>query len=219
MVAEILRRTGDGVPRFFVEFGAADGREAVCVALAGGQGWPGLFMEADAGLAAGLAATYADRPDVRTRQALVTPDTIDALLRDAGVPARIGVLAIDVDGADYWIWEAISVTRAAVVVIEYNAHLDPARRLVQPLDAALEPWDATDYFGASLGALRALGERLGYALVHTDSTGSNAFFVRADLPGTFPAPGAVPIHGPNYLGAGLRHAPDPLRRPYLDLDA
>ena len=41
------------------------------------------------------------------------------------------LLSIDVDGEDYWIWEAMS-RRPRVVVIEYNSGLEPGRRLVQP---------------------------------------------------------------------------------------
>jgi hypothetical protein len=40
-------------------------------------------------------------------------------------------------------------------------------------------WDWTDYFGASLRALKELGERKGYVLVYYESRGVNAFFVEA----------------------------------------
>ena len=67
-----------------------------------------------------------------------------------------------------------------LVVIEYNAALDAGARLVKPL-ADVSGWDETDYYGASLGALRSLGETKGYTYVHTDLAGANAFFVRSDL--------------------------------------
>ena len=38
-------------------------------------------------------------------------------------------------------------------------------------------------FGASLKAFERLGHRLGYALVHCEISGANAFFVRQDLVG------------------------------------
>lgn len=39
----------------------------------------------------------------------------------------------------------------------------------------------TNYFGASLLALKNLGLMKGYTLVGTDSNGINAFFIKSDL--------------------------------------
>jgi tRNA (mo5U34)-methyltransferase len=105
-----------------------------------------------------------------------------------------------------------------VVIIEYNSMLDVERRLVQP--RGHEAWDGTDYFGASLGAIRALGESKGYRLVHVDLTGSNAFMVREELAeGRFPTGDQVPVRGlPNYFQSGYRHPRDPHSRRYVDLD-
>ena len=112
--------------------------------------------------------------------AAVTPDNVEELFVQAGVPPEPDVLSIDVDGQDYWIWEAIEACRPRVVVIEYNAVLPPGRQLVQPL-GFVDRWDGTDYFGASLDAVCALAERKRYRLVHTDLGAINAFFVRSDL--------------------------------------
>jgi len=101
------------------------------------------------------------------------------------------------------------------VIIEYNSTLSPIDRLTVP--RAFAGWDGSDYFGASLGALRALGEAKGYRLVHTELAGVNAFFVRTDLPGEWlDSPG---VHGPNYFlgGQGAKtqtHPPDGLERRY-----
>jgi hypothetical protein len=218
VIAEILRRCGVG-PRWFVEFGAGPGAEGNCVYLADVLGWSGLFMESDAASFAALERKYRSNPRVGTVAAAVEPGNVERLLEDAGVPAEIDVLSIDVDGADYWIWEALDRVRPRVVVIEYNAGLDPERRLVQPLEAARAGWDGTDYFGASLGALGELGERKGYRMVHTDLSGSNAFFVLASLCQGMPPPQEVPLHGPNLTYRSIAHAPDPKGRPYLDLDS
>jgi len=214
VIAELLARTGTDA-RWFVEFGASRGSEGTCVLLADVIGFEGLFIEADEPSYAALQAKYAHHPRVRTLQSRVTPDNVQALFAQAGVPAEPDVLSIDVDGADYWIWRALTDYRPRIVVIEYNAHLDPAAALTVPADTG--PWDGTDYFGASLGALRLIGEQNGYRLVHTDLTGVNAFFVRADLPGAYPDPDDVVIHQPNYLLAGIRHRPDPHGRPWIEV--
>ncbi len=211
VIEEILRRIATG-PRFFVEFGVGPGVEGNCVRLADSEGWSGLFMESDPGDHAGLARKYAHVPAARTRRARVAPDNINQLLREESVPADFDLLSIDIDGNDYWVWRALSERfRPRLVVIEYNGALGTEAALVQPLRD--EPWDATDYFGASIRALQRLGRAKGYRLVHTDSLGANAFFVREPLAGPLPPEHQVPLHPPSF-----RLPPDPLARAYIDLD-
>ena len=178
-LAEILRRTG-APTRFFVEFGVESGTEGNCVYLADVAGWHGLLMEADDDMYGKLERKYAGQPVVQTAQAMVTPENIEELLR--GAPCRPSPMS----------FRSTSMARTTgsgkrfrafgprVVIVEYNSALDPRRRLVQPRDRD-RPWDGTDYFGASLGALRSLADTKGYRLVHTELSGVNAFFVRADL--------------------------------------
>jgi hypothetical protein len=152
---------------------------------------------------------------VRTVHARVTPENVQELFAQAGVPDEPDVLSIDIDGVDYWVWQAITDYRPRIVVAEYNAHLDPAQALTVPRDHAAG-WDGSDYFGASLGALRDLALARGYRFVHTDTSGANAFFVRSDLPGDYPPEDEVVVHPPNYLGAGIRHPRDPRERQWWD---
>jgi hypothetical protein len=217
VIAEVVSRVG-APGRYFVEFGAESGAEGNCVLLADAAAWSGLFIEADPELYGALEAKYASVAGVRTLRARVTPSTVVALFRQAEVPPEPDVLSIDVDGNDYWIWAALEGWRPRIVVVEYNAALDPGSRLVQPLVEDWS-WDGTQFFGASLGALRALGTTLGYRLVHTDLSGVNAFFVREDLAAPFGPADAVVVHGPSYFLAGSRHPPDPHGRAYVDLTA
>src|SRR4051794_4517235 len=139
---------------------------------------------------------------------MVTPANVEALFAAHDVPVESDVLSIDVDGTDYWIWEAVTSYRPRIVVIEYNGALDPSRRLVQPRDHP--GWDGTtDYYGASLGALEALAAEKGYRLVHCELTGNNAFFVHDDVPGDYPAAADVPRRTANHWLRGLQHRPDP----------
>ncbi len=214
VIAEILRRTGTG-PRYFAEFGAEFGVETNSAVLCDVRGWGGLYIEGGGESFARLQRRYAPRADVTTLRSLVTPENVQALFAQGGVPEDLDLLSIDVDGAEYWIWEALTGHRPRLVVVEYNAALDPGRRLVQPRDAG--PWDRTDFIGASIGALRSLGEQKGYRLVHCELGGNNAFFVREDLPG--PWPERVVMRAPNFFLLGGGHLPDPHGRQYVDLDA
>ncbi len=217
VLAEIFRRIGLPV-RCFVEFGIESGREGTCVYLADVAGWRGLFIEADPALYRQLARKYMRSARVETMHALVTTDNVEALFERAGVPQEPDVVSIDINGADYWVWEAITNYHPRVVVIEYNAAIDPHRRLVQPRHQV--SWDGTEFLGASLAAVQALGEDKGYRLVHTEMSGLNAFFVREDLAtNRFPDSDGVAARGfPNYWLRGYRHPRAHRGQSYLDLD-
>jgi hypothetical protein len=178
IIEEILRRIGSDT-RYFVEFGVESGVECNCARLVLQQGWRGLFIEGNAGQFAKLVERYRPYP-VRCVQALVTSANIEALFEANGVPPDFDVLSIDIDGNDYWVWSALRRWRPRLVAIEYNPTHPPTRRWVMKEDPGYQ-WNRTNYFGASLASLTNLGRQKGYALVGTDTTGVNAFFVRDDL--------------------------------------
>lgn len=158
--------------RRFVEFGAWDGRHLSNTAnLRLHHGWTGLLMEGS------------DRADGElVHREIVTAENVEALFAKYGVPPRFDLLAIDIDGNDYWVWKATRRYVPRVVVIEYNIHFAVHLARTMPYDPE-HVWDETLYHGASLAALRKLGDEKGYALVHADGWAPNAFFVlRSELP-------------------------------------
>ena len=50
--------------------------------------------------------------------AMIIRENINQLLTEASVPPDIDFVSIDIDGNDYWVWDAISVTTPKVVIIE-----------------------------------------------------------------------------------------------------
>lgn len=216
VLAEIYNRIGTD-SRVFVEFGVGPGREGNCVLLADVYGWSGLFMEGSAQHFEALEYKYAGVDRVMTRHEIVTAQNIESLLRDANIPSSFDLLSIDIDSNDYWVWQAISAYRPRVVVCEFNGAIDPTRSLTQPYTPG-SGWDRTEYFGASLAALRELGLQKDYTLVHTDLTGTNAFFVRTDEAGAFEDCLPVPARRAVAGFTDFRHRPDPKRRTYMRPD-
>lgn len=184
--------------RFFVEFGCEDATECNTAFLLE-QGWQGLLMD---------GAGISRNPRATVHGEFITAENINLLFRKYGVPEAFDLLSIDVDGNDYWIWQAITY-RPRVVVIEYNAHVPPGQRKAIVYDPGFR-WNGSDYFGASLRALKELGEKKGYCLVYCEHTGANAFFIARDaLPPSFvPMPLEAIYRPPNYLNRGLRWPPD-----------
>src|SRR5206468_7822166 len=148
IIAELLRRIGHSGPGFFVEFGVETGVEANCVFLANALGWSGLLIEADAADFSRLEGRYRANPRVRTVQSFVTPENIEQILDQSGVPDEPEVFSIDIDSDDYYVWEQLN-RRPKLLIIEYNGQLPVDATLVQKRG---ETWLATDYYGASLGA-------------------------------------------------------------------
>lgn len=203
VIAAIFERIG-AESRHFVEFGIGSGVEGNCVFLAQVLGWSGLFIESSETDFRALSQLYRSAPRVTIRRERVTTRNIEALLTQGGVPSDFDILSIDIDGNDYWIWEAMKSHSPRVVVIEYNGSLDPASSLVQPYRPDLS-WDRSDCFGASAGAICSLAVRKGYTPIYTDICGVNLFAIRNDLLGRFTDIEPVLDRSSNFSMRGERH--------------
>ena len=193
----------------FVEFGVQTYRESNTRFLLRHDNWSGLVLD---GGQRYIDAIKADpiswEHDLTAVCAFITRENINGLIADNGVRGEIGLLSIDIDGNDYWVWEALDVVQPAIVIAEYNAHFGAERAVTVPYDPTFERRKAHPsqiYFGASLPALTRLGESKGYALVGCNGAGNNAFFVRKNL-----RPAALPARtaGEAFVAAKFREARD-----------
>ena len=171
----------------FVEFGVEDFREANCRFLIQRDPWTGLVMDGNPNLEARLQAqsVYWAR-NLKGRTAFITAENIDSLLAVEGFTGDLGILSIDIDGNDYWVWKAVTVASPRIVVCEYNSVLGCQRPVVVPYDPGFRRQTAHPtwlYAGASLSALCHLALAKGYAFVGSNRAGNNAFFVRRDVLG------------------------------------
>jgi hypothetical protein len=179
-IREIFRRIGAG-NRFCVEFGIEDGTENCSRRLIEQDGWSGVWLEGSPEFVASARERFSAYP-VRIENAFIDADNIEELFRRTGVPNEPDLLVIDIDGNDFWVWQAIRAFSPRVVVMEYNGSCGPTVDWVLPYNPT-HRWDFSNRYGASLSALARLGSEKGYALVGCDSCGVNAYFVRRDLLG------------------------------------
>ena len=190
LIAYLVSRVKIDRP-WFVEFGVEDYREANTRFLLVAQNWRGLVIDgSDANIRAIRSDDISWRHELDARCAFVTRENINDLLRDAGFTGDIGLLSIDIDGNDYWVWDAIDVVSPRIIVVEYNSLLGPHRAVTVPYDAEFvrgRKHHSHLYFGASITAFARLGARKGYTLVGSNSAGNNLFFVRDDVRGSVPA--------------------------------
>ncbi len=110
-------------------------------------------------------------------------NNLETTITQSRLPQEIDLLSIDVDGNDYWFWEAIKSLSPRIVIIEYNASLGlelSLSTLYDPVFNRHEKHSSGLYCGASIKAFEILGKEKGYSLIGCESNGVNAFFVRDD---------------------------------------
>lgn len=183
LIQRILRSVGP-TPPTFVEFGVQDYEEANTRFLLVQKNWAGLVIDGSAENMRRLRSRdiYWQR-SLTAVEAFVTRENINELIANAGFTGEIGLLSIDIDGNDYWVWERIECISPIVVVCEYNSLFGASATVTTPYDPEFQRGKAHYshlYFGASLSALANLAGKKGYSLVGCNSAGNNAFFVRND---------------------------------------
>jgi hypothetical protein len=178
LILAIFRRIGT-TDRRFVEIGCGmnGGNSGF---LAQECGWSGLMVDSRADAIQKVKARFTGH-QVAVRQERVSRTNVDGLLAEHGMTGEIDLLCIDIDGNDYWVWDAVTACRPRVVSIEYNWLFGASRPVTIPYEEGfdLAGVSVRAYRGASLAALVHLGTRKGYRLVATERV--NAFFLRSDL--------------------------------------
>jgi hypothetical protein len=171
--------------KIFVEFGVQDYRESNTRFLLTNNNWSGLILDGSKG---DIKFVKSDpiywRYNLKAVHAFVTSENINDLLLDNGIEGEIGLLSVDIDRNDYWVWQAINVVKPAIVVSKYNFRFGPNKAVTTPYAPGFvrsEAHHSMIYYGASLKALCLLAGQKGYAFVGCNSAGNNAFFVRRDL--------------------------------------
>ena len=168
----------------FVEIGVEDYRESNTRFLLEHRFWSGRTIDAGDAASKWLRESKLDFfHDIAHIKNFVTTQNVDQLVSQPF--SDLDILSIDVDGVDYYLWQAVKSTRAKIVMIEFNPLFGSNRQVVVPyrddFSRSQHHFSCTCY-GASLAALAQLGSQLGYTLVET-SDGPNAFFVRNDCLG------------------------------------
>lgn len=170
----------------FVDIGSADGINSNCANLAINFGWHGLFIDGDEAAIARGKRFYSRHPDTF----LYPPElicskanrsNINDLISGAGFEGEVDLLSIDIDGNDYWIWDAVDCIQPRVVCIETHIEFG-YNDIVVPYDENYAyPGSHPDYHGASPVAMVKLADRKGYRLIGANRYGFNTIYVRQSL--------------------------------------
>jgi hypothetical protein len=168
----------------FIEFGVGDYTESNTRFLLINNNWSGLIMDSSE-----ENIDYIKNDEIYWKYDLlalckfVEPRNINNILSTSSFTKDIGLMHIDLDGNDYWVWKSIEVCKPIVVIVEYNSVFGLENAIVIPYKRGFVRGEAhysNLYWGASIKALYQLAKEKGYSFVGTNSAGNNAYFVRND---------------------------------------
>lgn len=175
------------IPETFIEFGVENYRESNTRFLLQHRNWRGLVIDgSDDNIDFIRRDPVSWRHDLTAIASFITRQNINSIISDASFGGELGILSIDIDGVDYWVWEAIDCVNPQIVIVEYNSAFGDIFPLTVPYTPDFVRIDAHRsnlYYGLSIRAATHLAGKRGYTLVGTNRMGSNAFFVRDDRVG------------------------------------
>ena len=176
--------------KIFVEFGIGDYTECNTRFLLKNDNWSGLVID---GSIQNIKKLRQDplcwQFNLKSECAFIKKDNINQLISKNGISGDIGILSIDIDGNDYWIWSAIDCIQPRIVICEYNSLFGATNKVTTLYsdDFAINKAHFSGlYWGASIGGFDYLARQKGYSLVGSNTQGNNIFFVRNDVLGDIP---------------------------------
>jgi hypothetical protein len=168
----------------FVEFGVENYTECNTKFLLMTQNWRGLIMDgSNKNMTSLRTSELYWKFDIKAVDVFVTAENINSLWSDNGFAGEIGILHIDIDGNDYWIWNAVSVANPIIVIVEYNSIFGYDKPWTVPYNPSFvrtQEHYSNLYYGTSLLSICDLAEEKGFYFVGCNSNGNNAYFVRKD---------------------------------------
>ncbi len=172
--------------KIFVEIGSDDGVNSNSANLYFNFGWHGLFIDGNPKSIKRGVKFFNKYPHPWYYKPKficdkVTRENVNELIESAGYRGKIGLLSIDIDGNDYWVWDAITVIDPQVVIIETHNEFG-MNNIVVPYDPKyFYPGKHPIYHGASPVAMNRLANKKGYRLVGANELGFNFIFVKNGL--------------------------------------
>ncbi|SHG93401.1 hypothetical protein [Flavobacterium defluvii] len=166
----------------FVEFGVEKYIESNTRFLLFNNKWKGLVIDGEQ-----RNITYIKNDvvsssfDLQSIASFITKDNINELIKSRNFDKELGLLSIDIDGNDYWIWKCLDDIKPVIVISEYNAEfgLNPWTIPYQE-DFVWDKKENIYYWGTSLKSLCDLAEQKDYSFIGCNSQGNNAYFIRND---------------------------------------
>jgi len=168
----------------FIEFGVEDFYESNCRYILQSKNWSGFILDGSKKNISKIYNSYfVWKYNLNAKSVFLTTDNINESLSESDFDKDLGILSIDIDGNDYFIFESISYYRPRILIMEYNACFGK-----QPVSIPYnknyirnEAHSSNLFFGCSLSACCHLARIKGYIFIGSNSAANNAYFLREDV--------------------------------------
>lgn len=169
-----------------VEICAGNGIECNTANFIINHGWFGLMVDGNQELIDKAKQFYGRCQDTRRyppkfANAWISTESVNQVISYYGFQGEIDLLSLDIDGNDYWVWEAINCIDPRVVILEYQNAWGADHAVTQPYKADFvwtQHGTPLGLCGASLPAFVKLGRKKGYRLIGAQWRCNNAVFIR-----------------------------------------
>jgi len=171
----------------FIEFGVENYKEANTRFLLVNNYWSGMVIDgSEENVDQIKKDPISGYFDLRAVCSFITKENINELMSAAGFQPDLGLLSIDIDGNDYWVWNEMNVLNPDIIISEYNALMGMEDQLTIPYqpDFVRNRTNHFSLYGASLAALTSLAKKKGYFFIGCNSAGNNAYFIHEKHRGT-----------------------------------
>jgi hypothetical protein len=173
--------------RSVVEMCCGSGNECMATNLILNHGFDGYLFDGNADNIRQAKSFFESKRDCLLHtpvltEAWITTDNVNNLLTKSGCAGEVDLFSLDIDGNDYWVWNAIDAINPRLLVLETNNVIPADKSLTMKYQSDFNYLTAPepDYLGASLLAMVRLCKKRGYRLIGGHRHGFNVFFLRED---------------------------------------
>ena len=121
--------------KVFIEFGVENYTESNTRFLLKKNNWKGLIID---GSKENIDYIHKDKimwmHDLSAICKFINIENINTIISSFTDEEDIGLMSIDIDGNDYWVWDAIKVVKPRIVICEYNNLFGSDNELTIPYD-------------------------------------------------------------------------------------
>ncbi len=167
--------------KIFIEIGTEDYKESNTRFLLKFKNWSGHLIEAeDSHVKNILNQSIVWKHDLKINNYKIQKENINKIFKNFKLPKEIGLLSLDIDGIDYWVWKELNIIKPVLFVCEFNSIFGDKKAVTVPYN---KNFNRTKFhysnlaFGASLEALKFICKKKNYIFLGTNSNGVNAYFI------------------------------------------
>ena len=170
------------LPKTFLEIGTEDYQESNTRFLLINKNWNGYLIEANRVAVEKIKSQRIYwKHNIKVINNFVTKENINNIIKKTGIPKKIGLLSLDIDGIDYWVLKNLSAVDPSIIICEYNSLYGLKQPITVPYKKDFirsKEHYSNLYYGASIKAFIDLMKTKKYFLLGTNTAGNNAFFMR-----------------------------------------